>query len=244
MLSQISLRRSSFLFVSQEALSGAAHGLPGPVQSVEALVDAGLISETLTGALGAWASGRDHVLNGRWNCSGVNPCHCSRSLDRRMGKGTAMVTLPFVLLASSASFWLWNSSLLLHQDAPSLPQPCPLWFTLQTPSITQPSSSPGDVQLRLGCTGLERRLCTRILLGPACHRPVTEFPADPPIPQTSLSVPAGPFPWVGFFGCGNLSSQLPLRSVDAIPFPLLFPLPFPSLVYILHSFTGIFLLSP
>ena len=37
MLSQISLRRSSFLFVSQEALSGAAHGLPGPVQSVEAL---------------------------------------------------------------------------------------------------------------------------------------------------------------------------------------------------------------
>lgn len=57
-------------FVSQEALSGAAHGLPGPVQSVEALgglcsgplgppwseealVDVGLISKTLTGALGA-----------------------------------------------------------------------------------------------------------------------------------------------------------------------------------------------
>lgn len=37
MLSQISLRLSSFLFVSQEALSGAVHGLPGPVQSVEAL---------------------------------------------------------------------------------------------------------------------------------------------------------------------------------------------------------------
>ena len=96
-------------------------------------------------------------------------------------------------------------------------------------SVTQPSSSLGDIHLRLGCTGLECRLYTRILLGLACHRPVAEFPADPPIPQRSLSVPAGPFPWVGFYGCGNLSSQLPLRSVDSIPFPLLFPLPFPFL---------------
>ena len=109
-------------------------------------------------------------------------------------------------------------------------------------SVTQPSSSLGDIHLRLGCTGLECRLYTRILLGLACHRPVAEFPLilqSHKGPSLSLLVPF--LEWA-FMGVGT--SLLSFLSGVLILSLFHFYFPFPSLFYILPSFTRIFFLSP